>query len=176
MIGHAPPPVVTEGVGKTAQIFVWGEGDPGPMKSRWGLRPSEPEGRPWSHVRAEGRQFPASTRCIVPADYFTETTGSGSARKYHRVGLLTHDVVFGMAGIWRPANRGWPDAHALLTVPASPDVARLNDRQPAVLREDEWRAWLSGELPTEALLRPWPAGSFRVISPRKGAAGDLFDF
>jgi len=171
-----PPDVFTEGVGKTAPIFVWREGNPGQMQSRWGLRPSEPDGRPWSHVRAEGREFGVGERCLVAANEFTETTGSGSSRKRHRVSLITNDAAFGIAAIWRRASRGWPDAHALLTVPASADVAPLNDRQPAVLRPDQWRAWLSGELPVEELLRPWPRGSFQVLSPRKGAASDLFDF
>jgi putative SOS response-associated peptidase YedK len=175
-MGAMPPPVFTESIGKLEQTFIWRDGQPAEIDSLWGLRPAQPGGRPWSHVRAEGREFPSSARCMVPADYFTETTGSGSSKKRHRVGLLTQDVVFGIAGIWRPAGRDWPDAHALLTVPASPDVAPLNDRQPAVLREDQWQPWLCGELPVQELLEPWPPGSFRVISPRKGASRDLFDW
>lgn len=171
-----PPQILTEGVGKVDAIFVWRDGKLGQLQSRWGLRPSESDGRPWSHVRAEGREFSAGERCLVAANEFTETTGSGRGRKRHRVSLVTNEPAFGIAGIWRRANRGWPDAHALLTVPASADVAPFNDRQPAVLRPDQWRLWLSGELPVDELLRAWPLGSFQVISPRRGAASDLFDF
>lgn len=41
---------------------------------------------------------------------------------------------FYLAGIWRPASYDRPEADAVLTTAANPDVASVHERQMAVIR------------------------------------------
>ncbi|ANL68599.1 hypothetical protein AMC82_PC00035 (plasmid) [Rhizobium phaseoli] len=52
--------------------------------------------------------------------------------------------------------------YAILTIEANADIAPFHDRQMAVLTRDQRMAWLDGLLPEEEILRPLPAGTFRV--------------
>jgi putative SOS response-associated peptidase YedK len=78
--------------------------------------------------------------------------------------------------VWRPAERDWPPAYAALTVAAYPDLQELKDRHMAVVRPEDWEAWLRGSRPPEELLRPFPPGSFRIVRPKARPSGDLFSF
>ena len=122
----------------------------------WGLRPTEPGGRPFTLVRAEGRRFP-SHRCLVPASEFQL---SRRGQRY-TVGLAD-GAWFYFAGIWRPASADWPESYAILTVPANADVAPYNDRQMMVLRRTQRFDWLDLSRPEDELLRPLPKGTFHV--------------
>ena len=68
---------------------------------------------------------------------------------------------FYFAGIWRPASDDWPEAYAVLTVAANPDVAPFSDRQMVVIQRAARMAWLDDSVPEEELLRPLPACTFR---------------
>ena len=125
----------------------------------WGLRPREPGGRPFTLVRAEGRSFP-NHRCLVPASEVHHTGRRGP----YAYALADGDWFY-LAGIWRPAAQSWPEAYAILTTGANPDLAPFHDRQLAVLRRDQRMAWLDLTSPEDGLLRPLPAGSFRVLWP-----------
>ena len=125
----------------------------------WGLRPREPRGRPFTLVRAEGRSFP-SHRCLVPASE-VHHQGRGGPYAY----ALADGDWFYLAAIWRPAAQGWAEAFAVLTIAANADLAPFHDRQMAVLRRDQRMGWLDLTHPEGELLRPLPAGSFKVSSP-----------
>lgn len=122
----------------------------------WGLEPREPDGRPFTVVRAEGRTFP-SFRCLIPASEFRHRTQG----KHYRFMRADGDWFY-FAGIWRPATRRWPEAYAILTVEANDDVAPYHDRQMAVLSRAERMAWLDLTCPEADLLRALPAGTFKV--------------
>jgi putative SOS response-associated peptidase YedK len=122
----------------------------------WGLKPREPGGRPFNLVRSEGRTFP-SHRCLVPASEFRLVH-----RGRHLDFLLADSDWFYFAGIWRPATQDWPEAYAILTIEANPDVAPYQDRQMAVLRRQQRMAWLGLSCPPDELLRPLPRRTFRV--------------
>jgi putative SOS response-associated peptidase YedK len=169
----APPQVHGDGPSKTRQIVIWRDGAARQLECRWGLRPSEPRGRPWSLLRAEGR--PIDNPCLIIASDFIVQTETSAGKKRHRVSLLTEKPFFCIAGIWRSATEDWPDAYAALTVEASPDIAPLKDRHMAVVRPEDWEDRLRGARAPELILRPFPPGSFRIVGPRPGAAGDLFD-
>lgn len=130
----------------------------------WGLRPREAGGRSLTLVRAEGRTCP-SHRCLVPASE-VHHRGRGGPYTY----ALTNGDWFYLAGIWRPAARGWPEAFAVLTTEANPDLAPFHDRQLAVLRRDQRMTWLDLTQPETELLRPLPAGTFTVTTRRKDSA------
>jgi putative SOS response-associated peptidase YedK len=93
----------------------------------------------------------------VPASEFRNR----SQGKHYSFALASGDWFY-FAGIWRPATREWPEAYAILTTAANHDVAPYHDRQMAVLRRDQRMEWLDLTRPEGELLRPLPAGSFRV--------------
>lgn len=128
------------------------DGDVEMVELPWGLRPRDGDARVVNVVRSEGRTF-ATHRCLVPASDFRHRTFSFS---------LASGDWFYFAGIWRPAIEDWPEAYAILTIEANADLAPLHDRQMAVLTRDQRLAWLDGLVPEDKILRPLPAGTFRV--------------
>ncbi|MEP9380335.1 SOS response-associated peptidase family protein [Aquabacter sp. CN5-332] len=132
----------------------------------WGFQPREVGDRPFTLVRAEGRVFPTH-RCLVPASELLHRTNG----KQYRFSLSDGDWFY-FAGIWRPATRDWPEAYAILTMPANADAAPFMERQMAVLSRDSRMAWLDSKVPVGELLRPLPTGTFKVtpVYGRQGAA------
>ncbi|OWO92263.1 DUF159 family protein [Rhizobium esperanzae] len=128
------------------------DGDVEMVELPWGLRPRDGGPRAVNVVRSEGRTFP-SHRCLVPASEFRHKSFSFS---------LANGDWFYLAGIWRPATEDWPEAYAILTIEANADIAPIHDRQMAVLTRDQRIDWLDGVVPEEEILRPLPAGTFRV--------------
>ncbi|MBB6219373.1 SOS response-associated peptidase family protein [Rhizobium leguminosarum] len=127
------------------------DGDVEMVELPWGLRPRDGGPRAVNVIRSEGRSFP-SHRCLVPASEFRHRSFSFS---------LVNGDWFYFAGIWRPAADDWPEAYAVLTIEANPDIAPFHDRQMAVLT-DQRMVWLDGLFPEEEILRPLPAGTFGV--------------
>lgn len=167
-----PPEVFTDGPGKVAPVMIWDEGAPRQVDLRWGLRPIEPGGRSVSLLRAEGRII--AQRCLIVANDFYLRPGSAPANKRRRVELITQAPFFCFAGTWRPESPEWPASFAGITVEAYPDIAPFQDRHLAVVRQEDWRDWLEGEVAAERILTSWPAGSFLVSGPPARAKGDLF--
>ncbi|ANL38269.1 MULTISPECIES: SOS response-associated peptidase family protein [Rhizobium] len=128
------------------------DGDVEMVELPWGLRPRDGGPRAVNVVRSEGRTFPRY-RCLVPASEFRH--------KSFRFSLANGDWFY-FAGIWRPAAENWPEAYAILTIEANADIAPIHDRQMAVLARDQRMAWLDGLVHEEEILRPLPAGTFRV--------------
>lgn len=121
-------------------------------------------------VRAEGRTFP-SHRCLVPASEFRfRSRGKGYSF------ALADGGWFYFAGIWRPATQEWPESYAILSTGAKPDVAPHQDRQMAVLRREQRMAWLDMTCAEIELLRPLPAGSFKVSCFDEAPAQSTFAF
>lgn len=130
----------------------------------WGLKGREGETRPLTVVRSEGRSFPTH-RCLVPASEFRFR----SRGRTYSFSLADGDWFY-FAGIWRPAKPDWPEAYGVLTVAANDDVAPYHDRQMTVLKRRQRLDWLDGSIPENELLRPLPAGSFRVRESRPAKA------
>jgi putative SOS response-associated peptidase YedK len=122
---------------------------------RWGLRPNERGGKPFTVIRAEGRSFP-DHRCLIPVSEFYLRKGG---KRYCFV--LRGTDLFYFAGIWRPGAEGWPPSYTVLTVAANPDISPFHDRQMAVLPPADRMAWLDLTRPESELLRPLSAHSFR---------------
>jgi putative SOS response-associated peptidase YedK len=132
------------------------EGDVEMVELPWGLRPLDGGPRAVNVVRFEGRSFPIN-RCLVPASEFRHRSGG----KKFSFSLANGDWFY-FAGIWRSASNGWPEAYAILTIEANADIAPYHDRQMAVLTREQRMDWLDGLVPEEEILRPLPAGTFRV--------------
>ena len=156
-IGDVAPVIRAEG----------GEVSLSPM--RFGFPPEKPGRSPVFNFKSEGRSFAESRRCLIPASAFFEFTGSKYPKAKHRFSL--NDAPFlCIAGLWKPGEGNQPDAFTMLTCAPGPDVKPIHDRQMAVLKPDDWRAWLDLTRPEAELLRPLPAGSLSVEMVRPEAA------
>lgn len=130
---------------------------------RWGLEPVGPGGRPFALVRAESDAF-ANRRCLIPASEIL--TGRDAGRL--RISRLDKDWFY-LAGVWRPATRRWPEAYAVLTIPAHADVAEHVDRHMAVIPRADRVAWLDGSIAASDLSRSLLPSTLRI---ERVAAGD----
>lgn len=144
------------------RVMVWQNEQPTQIEMAWGLEPIEPGGKPISLLRWEGREI--SNPCLIIANDFGLTIDG--VVKY-RARLLTEAPFFCLAGIWRPAKGSWLASYAALTTDAYPDLAPYKDRHVAVVREEDWIAWLTQARPVADMLRPCPGGSFEVVGSRK---------
>lgn len=179
------------------------------VRARWGIRTSRSAaagGAPLINVRAEsvlaGRpvgRWLAGRRCAVPASGFFEWRAQGRFRQpWYFCRADGRPLVF--AGFWSPAAPDGVIEYAIATTRPNPLVARVHDRMPVILTENQLVAWLdpgiaspdgvrgwADPFPVE-LMRSWPV-SRRVsdvrnddatcIAPLGGASGggepDLFD-
>jgi putative SOS response-associated peptidase YedK len=134
----------------------------------FGLPPKGPRGGPVFNFKSEGRRFDQSNRGLIPASAFFEFTGKRYPKAKHRFALK--DAPFmAIAGLWRETEDGSPPAFTMLTTAPSEDVNPYHDRQVAVLRPEDWAAWLYLTKPEAELLRPLPAGSLAVKTVRGGS-------
>jgi putative SOS response-associated peptidase YedK len=115
----------------------------------FGFPPATPRGGPIFNSRSERRSFAKSTRCLIPASEFA---GTKSPKTKQRFAL--NDAPF-MA------------IFAMLTMAPGPDVAPIHNRQVAVLRPHDWKAWIYRKNQ-----RPKYCGCFqraRCTSKRRGS-------
>jgi len=153
-----------------------------PVPMRWGLVPSwgkgPKEGPP--HIIARGETVATNgmfrtpfrrQRCLIPATGFYEWEHRGKEKLPYNI-HLPNDEPFAFAGIWdRWKGEGDPlDSCAIVTTDATGEMTRLKDREPVILRPDEWDVWLDPDLkesdPLQALIRPWTGERvFQPVSP-----------
>ena len=92
-------------------------------------------------------------RCLVPANGWFEWQGSGRARQPFHLALATGAPI-SLAGIWErwETKREVIESFAIVTTPASSELADIHHRQPAIV-EPEWFAeWLDPFTPSHELL------------------------
>jgi putative SOS response-associated peptidase YedK len=127
--------------------------------------PRGPNNKPVFNFRSEKRSFAKSTRCLIPASHFAEFTAPSDPKQKRkdkwRFTLAGADW-FAIAGIIRPDAIDHAPCFTMLTTAPGPDIAPYHDRQVAVLRPDQWRAWLDLSRPEAELLRPLEAGALTV--------------
>ena len=142
----------------TASVVRLGPKGPELVDMRWGWHPREGT-EPVINVRAETADL-TTNRCLVPATEFTLFTGAGHPKRRWTVTLRAEHLFF-FAALWAEATADWPESYAIITIEAAPDLAPLADRQMAVIRPADARAWL---MSSEAykLLAPLEAGSYDV--------------
>ncbi|MGV1005578.1 MAG: SOS response-associated peptidase [Candidatus Nanopelagicales bacterium] len=151
--------------------------------ARWGLVPSWAKdlsvGARMINARWESlagkpafRKAFAARRCLLPADGYYEwyrPPGSGPKQPFfiHRVDGRPLAMA-GLFELWRadPSSQ-WLLSASVITMPASPELAHLHDRMPALVPAEEWDEWLapqvefSGTAPTlgAGLLAAYPVSS-----------------
>ena len=119
-------------------------------------------------------------RCIIPADGFYEWQVNGKAKQPFAV-TMADAAPMPLAGLWegfRAADGSIYRGFTIITVPATPRLAALHERMPAILPPSAWAAWL-GEDPASpaelhALLQPLEGSALRVwpVAPRVGKVSE----
>jgi putative SOS response-associated peptidase YedK len=101
-------------------------------------------------------------RCLIPLDGFYEWKINGKSKIPYRI-VKSDYSIFSAAGIWE--NWKTPEGNELftfsiITVEANETVARLHNRMPAILFEDEERLWIDDNITiseAKSLLKPFPS-------------------
>jgi putative SOS response-associated peptidase YedK len=118
-----------------------------------------------------------SQRCILPAAGFYEWQKRGAGKQPFLIKLADREI-FGFAGLWDRSQgpEGVIETCTILTLPANrllTEIHNTGHRMPAILREEDHEAWLSGTLDQaratllqypDDLMVAWPV-SPRVNSP-----------
>jgi len=150
------------------------EGESEGVMMRWGLAHKSPGGT--IHITACGsvrsdalksaqdlrRMWVHGQRGIVPLAgfYLWQRTPAGYHQPYYV--RLVNRPVFGVAALWERAEASEEviESCALITVAANPLLAELDPatgQMPAILRSEEYRAWLSASVgQAHEMLRPYP--------------------
>lgn len=143
---------------------------------RWGFKLARPGTRPTLLINARSEtvhELPAfreafrERRCLLPADGFFEWDAGKQPYHIHR----PSDRPFALAGIWREARDG--SEVCVLTTAANAKIARIHDRMPVILGEDDCDDWLAG--PPEDLARlftPFPDEEL-VLTPVTRRVGNV---
>jgi len=148
------------------------EGRRAPVPMRWGLVPSWSKGGPKDgppRIIARGESVATNglfrtpfrrQRCLIPATGFYEWEHRGKQKLPYNI-HLPGDQPFAFAGLW-DTWRGGPEpleSCAIVTTEATGEMTRLKDREPVILKPEEWDLWLDPELqepePLLSLLHPW---------------------
>jgi putative SOS response-associated peptidase YedK len=95
-------------------------------------------------------------RCLVPAHGWYEWQALTSGKLPHFI-HRADDQPMAFAGILQPGPAGKPPNLAIITTAASPALAHIHDRMPAIIPQDRWPVWLSPSTPPadlQAMLTP----------------------
>jgi len=99
-------------------------------------------------------------RCVIPVSVFYEWgPGAGGRKQAHEFGTSDDDFLW-IAGLWEPGGELGP-CYTMVTTEASPLLAAIHSRMPAVLRPDEVRGFLEGG----GHWRFLPYGGTLVVTP-----------
>lgn len=142
----------------------------------WGF-PSSWDGKPLFNARAETitekPSFSAflEQRCIVPATMFPEWRKDGKNK--FRNSIFLEDTVMGFAGLRS-------DTHfTIITCAASPAMAHVHGRMPAILTPDQQNLWLDANKDfsiARGILQPYEGDNLCIIedAPKPPDQADLF--
>ena len=193
-------PVTVSTPMRIAKVMRLGEDGARELASmRWGFsKPENPSFKPdHMHARAEtidtrptfSEAF-AERRGIVLVETFNEGEALDNGKTQQWVIRPKDRKPIAIAVIWEEwvGDTGSEPTFVMVTVPPNPLIARITDRMPAILRQDDWGVWL-GEVDAplkdvKALLRTFddegawemaeqaPAKSAKTAKPKP--QGELF--
>ena len=152
---------------------------------RWGLIPEWAEGDASkgcaAHIPAEAigasqiarGAWSRAQRCILPAFGFYVWQLTPERYRQPWFVRVVNRPVFGVAALWDRTVRDDDDdvieSCAMLTVPSNPLLAdSMSARMPAILRREDYDAWLRGAPEAGSLLRTYPHEQMvaHAVSPR----------
>jgi putative SOS response-associated peptidase YedK len=105
-------------------------------------------------------------RCLIPADGYYEWTAAGTCKRPHFIHRRdgTPIGLAGLAETWTGPNGEELDTVAIVTAPASADLAGLHHRVPVAIRAGDFDRWLDCRSDDAddvmALLKPPREGEF----------------
>lgn len=145
----APPDLARAEIRPTdASLVITADGGRRGLALSWGL--ASWDGKPLINARAETLTEKKSfrplleRRCLVPATAYFEWRHDGKRRLKNRVVPADGGIV-SFAGL-RDDNR-----FVIVTCPAAPDIAGINDRMPVILNGDAEDSWLDPTISFEAV-------------------------
>jgi putative SOS response-associated peptidase YedK len=117
-------------------------------------------------------------RCVIPMTLFYEWGPDTGGRKQAHEFRAPGDDYLWVAGIWEE-NQELGSCYSMITTAASPMMAPIHDRMPALLRPDELDEWLAGKdmwefLPFVGPLLITPCESPLVKRKKADAQQELF--
>lgn len=157
---------------KEAYLVREGEGGAEIEVARWGLVPSWAKDRTIgqrlinarSETVAERPSFRAAfarRRCLLPADGYYEwyrptAQVKGAAKQPFFIRPQQRELPWAMAGIyeiWRDPTDDSPfESFAIITRPASENLAHIHDRMPVTLSKPQFDVWLESSTSAEELM------------------------
>ena len=107
-----------------------------------------------------------SRRCLVPADGWFEWVREGG-RKSPRFLSMADGSIASFAALWErwDGPDGLIETFSIITTEASPELAHVHGRQPAIVDPQRFEEWLAPEARKESLLnivRIPHSGSYRI--------------
>jgi len=119
-------------------------------------------------------------RCLVPADGYYEWRAEGARKQPLLIAPENRGPIAfaALCETWSGPHGEEMDSVAIITVPASADLADIHDRMPAIIAPHDFALWLdckNGDLDAAlALLKPAAQGTlrFRPVSPKINRAAD----
>ena len=139
-------------------VLLPGEQGPDDQVMRWGFR------RPWNsainNARLEKLDGPwadawqARRRCLVPMSAFYEWSGSTGARQTFAFTPAGEDETLWAAGMWEKDPEDSSFRYTMITTAATPEVAAVHTRMPALLRSEHIEEFLGNSDPRALLERP----------------------
>ena len=105
------------------------------------------------HQKPSFRAAFRSRRCLVPADGWFEWRRAGGVKQPYFLGLA-HRAPLSFAGLWERMHKGGEvlETFTIITTRASPELASIHHRQPAIIDPDRYDDWLDPASSTRQLL------------------------
>ena len=107
-----------------------------------------------------------SRRCLIPADGWFEWVREGGG-KSPRFLSMADESIASFAALWErwEGGEGIVESFTIITTEASPELAQVHARQPAIVDPRHFSDWLAPDAPKDDLLeivrRPHP-GPYRI--------------
>jgi putative SOS response-associated peptidase YedK len=106
-------------------------------------------------------------RCLVPVNAFYEWSGPKGHRTKSRI-QLKEESIFALAGLWE----SWWDSesgervetYTIITTAANEAIAKLHDRMPAVLRQQDEARWLDSKSAEKGVLAPFDSEALTILA------------
>ena len=106
------------------------------------------------HEKPSFRNSFKSRRCLIPADgWFEWQSQKGGKQPYFLTAADEGPLSFaGLWDSWAKEGHVWK-TFTIITTQACPDLHEVHHRQPAIIRPQDFDAWLDPETPADSLLQ-----------------------
>ena len=158
--------ILNEDGGRAVKLMRWGLLPPWATDLRMGARLINARAET-AHEKPAFRYAFKRQRCLIPANGWFEWMQVGKERRPFLI-EAADEAPLSFAGLWErwDRQRDVVESFTIITAEAHPDLARIHARQPAIIRPNEFGAWLAPDAPADVLLAlaltPHP-GPYRAI-------------